>query len=103
VSFGRWEGLVLAEILSDMGLHKRQRPVDWQFRSPDGESFETVRQRASGFLARAHRPAVAISHGLTGRVIRSLYGNSPIEDILGEPAPQDGFFRLADGQVDYIG
>ncbi|MFT3968476.1 MAG: histidine phosphatase family protein, partial [Sphingobium sp.] len=45
---------------------------------------------------------VAISHGLTGRLIRGTYLGLSREDMLALPVPQDIIWRLAKGQVEAL-
>ena len=72
---------------------------DWFFRSPDGESFEAVKARVSAWLHEAAVPSVAISHGLTGRIVRGVYLGLSDRTMLEQPVPQDGLYVLSDNDV----
>jgi len=75
---------------------------DWFFRSPDGESFEQACKRVASWLSEVSTPAVAISHGLTGRLLRGVYLGLSRREMLVQPVPQDGFYRMGGGRVDLI-
>jgi broad specificity phosphatase PhoE len=75
---------------------------DWFFRSPDGEDFDAALHRVSLWLKDAVTPAVAISHGLTGRLVRGAYLGLSRREMLQLSVPQDGIFRLAEGRVEFI-
>jgi probable phosphoglycerate mutase len=75
---------------------------DWYFKSPDGETFDDACRRVKVWLAEVTSPTIAVSHGLTGRLLRGAYLGLSRHDCLQLPVPQDGFFRLKDGQVDLI-
>ena len=104
VSFGDWEGLTRTDIAArypaDMAA------PDWYFRAPGGESFEAARARVSGWLdeVRAGPAAVTVvvCHGLTGRLARGLFLGLGRAELLELPVPQDGYYRLSEGRVEYV-
>jgi len=103
VTTGSWDGLSTYEIDAEFpGALAGGTAFDWFFRSPDGESFEAALQRVSIWLKDVVTPAIAISHGLTGRLVRGAYLGLSKQEMLELPVPQDGFFRLAEGTVDFI-
>lgn len=72
VSVGRCEGLTHAEI--DMrfpGLIDRERPFEWYFNCPGGESMATLGARVAAFLDSLDRPTVIVTHGITSRFLRA--------------------------------
>jgi broad specificity phosphatase PhoE len=100
VSIGSWEGMTLYEIdLEFPGALSGADAFDWHFRSPDGESFESLRERVAHWLAEMRAPAVAITHSLTGRVVPGVYLGLTKRQMLELPVPQDGFYELADNEV----
>ncbi|MGB6752317.1 MAG: histidine phosphatase family protein [Xanthobacteraceae bacterium] len=83
VSVGAWDGMSLYEIgVEYPDALKGADAFDWLFRSPDGETFDHACQRLRTWLSEVSTPAVAISHGLTGRLLRGVYlGMSPTRDV----------------------
>jgi probable phosphoglycerate mutase len=102
ISVGAWEG----QLIDDL---RRRHPDafadrDWHFRAPDGETYDQVYARASGWLADQDpaSPVIVVSHGVTGRLIRAAYLGLGAEAAMDLPIPQDAVFRLHDGQVERI-
>jgi probable phosphoglycerate mutase len=103
VTVGSWDGLSIHEIDAKFpGALVGATAFDWFFRSPDGESFEAALQRVSSWLKDVTAPAVAISHGLTGRLVRGAFLGLSKQEMLELPVPQDGTFKLAEGTVEFI-
>lgn len=78
---------------------------DWYFRAPDGESFAAVEARVATWLAKARRTnavVVAISYGLTGRVIRGVHASLNRTAMLELPVGQDRIWRLHNGEITEI-
>jgi probable phosphoglycerate mutase len=103
VSIGSWDGLSQYEIGMEypdamMGADA----FNWFFRSPDGESLEAVKDRVTAWLEEAVTPSAAISHGLTGRIIRGIYLGLSDREMLELPVPQDGLYLLIDNQVRFF-
>lgn len=96
VSLGAWEGMFLPEIRTAFpGALAGANEHDWYFRSPDGETFETVLARISDWLGEAERPAIVITHGVASRVIRGVHGALSKADMLQLPIAQDAIYTLA--------
>ena len=106
VSLGSWDGLTDEEIESaSPGSCNGATRFDWFFRAPDGESFELVEARLTGWLADVHeRPGchIAVSHGLSGRILRGVYTAMPKDEALKLDVSQDAVFRLQDGRCEHI-
>lgn len=103
VSVGSWDGMTQFEIDNEYpGALEGTDAYDWFFRSPDGESFDDACMRVRAWLSDVSRPTIAISHGLTGRLVRGVYLGLARHEMLHLPVPQNGFFRLTGGQVDFI-
>lgn len=99
VSVGCWDGMTKFEIDNEFpGMLDGADAFDWYFRSPDGESFDAACARAKDWLAATRSPTIAISHGLFGRLIRGVYSGLSKREMLELPVPQDGFYRLYDGE-----
>ncbi|MGO4451707.1 histidine phosphatase family protein [Phyllobacterium sp. TAF24] len=103
VTLGSWDGMTHYEIDTEYpGLLTGADAFDWYFRSPDGETFDSACVRVKAWLSDLSVCTIAISHGLTGRLIRGLYLGLPMREMLELPVPQNGFFKLHDGGVEFI-
>lgn len=102
VDFGQWEGLTREDILSRFGTDPQLRPIDWQFQAPGGETLDTVLARISAWRAEASFPAVVVTHGIISRLVRGLFANLGHTEMLALPVPQDGYFRIDDGRIDFV-
>lgn len=103
ISLGAWDGLLIEEVHHKLppgaGVWERQ------LHAPGGESFEDISARIADWLAeidRSGRRIVAVSHGMTGRVLRGLYGGFSRQAMLELEVPQDAVFRLAGGRIERI-
>ena len=95
VSFGDWEGMTRAEIEAANPWLADHGPHGWQFHAPNGERYEGVRNRLLGFVAEVDRPTIAISHGMSGRILRAHYAGLDPDSACRLPVPQDRVFRLS--------
>lgn len=101
-SFGAWEGRLSMdtyEKLRDVAPHRR-----W-FHAPGGESVDDIRIRAQSWIddhQTLDRPLIAVSHGITGKIIRGLYAGLSTEEMLRRYSPQDAIFRLEGRRVQKI-
>ena len=106
ISMGGWDGLTEEEISHlDPEAVRGATRYDIFFRAPDGEGLETLTARLKSWLDEAiadGRPRIAVSHGVSGRVLRGLYAGLDREVMLKLPSPQDVVFRLADGRIEEI-
>jgi broad specificity phosphatase PhoE len=106
ISMGSWDGLLLVELEAlRPPFDTANPPPDWYMRSPDGETYEAFAARLADWLrdtlAEA-RTVIAVSHGVSGRVLRGLYAGLPRDEALRLPVPQDAVFRMADGVLERI-
>jgi broad specificity phosphatase PhoE len=103
VTLGSWDGMTRDEIAAKYsGALTGADQYDWYFRSPDGESFAAACDRARSWLTSLTAPVVAVSHGLTGRLIRGLYLGLTPRAMLAQSVPQEGFFILRDGRAEHV-
>jgi broad specificity phosphatase PhoE len=103
VSVGTWDGMSYGEISTEFpGALDGADAFDWFFRSPDGETFENCCKRVRSWLYEVATPAVAVSHGLTSRLVRGVHLGLSKREMLELPVPQNGFYRLANGCIDFI-
>lgn len=103
VSVGAWDGLTHIDIDAQWpGRLDGSTPFDWFFRSPDGESYDAAFARVAEWLGDTRGCVVAVSHGLTGRILRGAYLGLPKNEALCLPVPQDVIWRLAKGRIEAI-
>lgn len=103
VSVGSWDGLTAIDIEALWpGRLDGCTPFDWFFRSPDGESYDDALARVRSWLTELNGTIVAVSHGLTSRLIRGAYLGLERQDALSLPVPQDVIWNLSDGRVHAI-
>lgn len=102
IAFGEWEGRLRDEVAPKHPELFASR--DWLVSPPGGESFEEVWARAAGWLGdqppEPERRVIAVSHGVTGRLIRGAYAGLSRHETLMQEVPQDAVYRLMNGQVD---
>lgn len=100
IGMGSWDGLTDYEIEQEWpnardGVDRHE----WFFHSPDGESFEDISARVKEALIKIHEHSaqfkIIVSHGVTGRIIRSIHANIPKNEALKLEVPQDAIFRLS--------
>ena len=106
VNMGAWDGLTRPEIEAQFPDRlEGTSGYDFFFRAPGGESYRDLADRLGAWLAEAQadpRPRIAVSHGVSGRVLRGLYLNLDPAEALRLEAPQDAVFRLDGGQAQRI-
>lgn len=102
ITVGEWDGRLRSEAELEAGAGFTRS--GWDFSSPTGESFEATQERARSWLAdlpvEPGRRVVAVSHGVTGRVLRGTYAGLDRAATLSQDVPQDAVFRLQNGQID---
>lgn len=107
IDLGRWEGLAMDEVRREQPAAFAARGRDLaHFRTPDGESFAQVRERAVAALiaiARGPLPAVAVTHAGVIRCVccharnlglDSLFDFNPAHAHCTVLAPRDGRLEL---------
>ena len=106
VSLGSWDGLTDEDIESTSpGACDGATRFDWFFRAPDGERYDLVETRLSSWLAQVRQQPgfhVAVSHGLSGRILRGVYTAMPRHEALRLDVPHDAVFRLHGGKCERI-
>jgi probable phosphoglycerate mutase len=80
--------------------------TNWAFDVPDGEGYDAVAGRVGAWLAdlppEPERRIIAVSHGITGRVLRGLYAGLGRDQAATQDVPQDAVFLLQHGRVGRI-
>ena len=105
MSWGSYDGRLRSEIEAE---HPETfGKSGWAFDAPtDGESYEMVAARIGDWLAslppEPERRIIAVSHGISGRVLRGLYANLPRDQAGQQDVPQDAVFLLQHGTVGRI-
>ncbi len=90
VTIGSWDGLVQTDIDAGWpGMLDGASPFDWHFCAPNGEGYDEAVNRVAAWLSEVQGIVLAISHGLTGRLIRGTYLGLPRREALSLPVPQD--------------
>lgn len=105
-SMGSWDGLTIEEIaaIAPEVVESAKRSSLF-FQSPDGETYEVMCARIGSWLDQAladGRPRIAVSHGVSSRVLRALYAKLDWEEAVLMPSPQDAIFRLDGGAIERI-
>jgi broad specificity phosphatase PhoE len=105
INLGSWSGLTRDEVgarwpraLDGAGRY------DWYFRSLDGERLDDLTARVRQWLSDSAKRdrMIAVSHGVTSRILRGLYGGIAQPEALTLEVSRDVVFRLHDGSVDRI-
>lgn len=74
VALGDIAGMTLFEISQEFPDHlEGKKGLERYFDAPGGETFEEVFARAHSFLDDLEGPAIVVSHGQVGKVMRGIY------------------------------
>jgi probable phosphoglycerate mutase len=104
MSWGAYDGRLRSEL-------EAEHPdtfgrTGWAFDAGTGESYEAVSERVAAWLAdlppEPERRIVAVSHGISGRVLRGLYANLDRDAAGVQDVPQDAVYLLQHGGVGRI-
>ncbi|MFF3100161.1 histidine phosphatase family protein [Viridibacillus arvi] len=103
VSVGCWAGLTMKEIEEkwpELLMHTDH--YNWYFNSPNGESYASVEERVTDWLksVEGREKVIAVSHGLTGRILRGVYNNLEKNQALKLEVSQDTFFKLENNNIE---
>lgn len=101
ISLGAWDGLDRREVRSRMAA--RFIEFEWYFETPHGQTYDEFAAPIAAWLAEiGDSPVIAVSHGVTTRVMRGLYTGLPRSEALRLAVPQDCIFRLSRGAIEEI-
>lgn len=103
VSVGDWAGLTISEIKDSWPERiENTDSYNWFFNSPNGESFDSVVERVSDWLesVKTKKKVIAVSHGLTGRILRGFYGKMEKYESLKLEVSQNTFFKLNNQNIE---
>jgi probable phosphoglycerate mutase len=98
ISFGIHEGRLHHELVSEMAIAGERDATFWQFRPPEGESYEDVATRIIEFGSSLTGPSVIVSHGGILRVLRHLIEGFPHDRAVNWFPPQDSVVHFIDGK-----
>ena len=106
ISFGEWDGMLKDDIRErvpdyDAGPNR----WSWFFNAPGGDSWDALNTRLQGWLEDAvatDQPIIAISHGVSGRILRGLFAQLARDQTLRLDIPQDACFHLRNGSIERI-
>ena len=104
MSWGPYDGRLRAELEAEQP--ETFGHSGWAFDAATGETWDDVAARVTSWLAdlppEPERRMIAVSHGVTGRVLRGLYAGLG-RDLAGrQDVPQDAVFLLQHGAVGRI-
>ena len=104
MSWGPYDGRLRAELEAE--YPDTFGRTGWAFDAGSGESYEAVAQRVGGWLAglppEPERKIIAVSHGISGRVLRGLYAGLDRDRSAEQDVPQDAIYLLRHGGVGRI-
>jgi probable phosphoglycerate mutase len=104
LSWGDWDGRPRDELAA--AYPDTFGRSNWAFHAPTGETYEAMCARLSGWLGELPpepgRRIIAVSHGVTGRVLRGVYAGLPPDEVVTQDVPQDAVYRLAGGAIERI-
>jgi broad specificity phosphatase PhoE len=105
ISLGEWDGMLKDDIRErvpdyDAGPNR----WNWFFNAPGGDTWDALNARLNAWLEETLNtgPVVAISHGVSGRILRGLFSQLPREKTLMLDIPQDACFHLRDGRIERV-
>jgi broad specificity phosphatase PhoE len=99
IGMGLWDGLTYEEL-------EARRPAavgheERYFHGPGGETYDQFASRLRDWLEDVghSQNVIAVSHGMSSRVLRGLYMGMPRARMLRLDVPQDAVFRLDAGTI----
>ena len=104
-SFGRFQGLTLAEIDAvEPGAWDRREADKWDWQPPGGESYARLDARVGAWLAERPTEAkfIVVCHGVVSRVMRGRYAGLTPEATMALHERQDCIWRLDGGRVETL-
>ncbi|MGI9483307.1 MAG: histidine phosphatase family protein [Hyphomicrobiales bacterium] len=101
-SFGVYDGRTWGELNSE-GIDPEFAPEAYYEWQPEGgESYAGATKRVAEWLSELSAPAVVVSHGGISRILRGIVLSLPGHEIVRLKVPQNRFFRLADGSIEWF-
>jgi broad specificity phosphatase PhoE len=99
ISFGIYEGHLHTDLANGtMAIAGERDARFWDFRPPEGESYDDVARRVSDFATGLSGPSIIVAHGGILRVLRRLIEDFPPEKAVNWFPPQDSVVHFLDRQ-----
>jgi broad specificity phosphatase PhoE len=99
VDVGEWSGCLIEDVKATDPRWQARKADRWNIVCPGGESYCAAAARAKDWLDEVRAPAVVVSHGALGRILRGLYLGLTPDEIFALEEPQGCVFRLHAGTV----
>ena len=104
MSWGTFDGMLRSEF--DARHPQMANAKRWAYELSDGEQYTDVAARIGDWLSslppEPQRRIIAVSHGISGQVLRALYADLHPDHAGQDGAPQDAIFELRDGAISRI-
>jgi probable phosphoglycerate mutase len=104
MSWGAYDGRLRAELEAEEP--ETFGKTGWAFDAATGESYDAVALRVGAWLAELppepERKVIAVTHGISGRVLRGLYASLDRDAASLQDVPQDAVYLLQHGGVGRI-
>lgn len=103
IGLGEWEQQSAPE-LARQYPHISQQVLSWYLKAPGAERLSDAQARLASWLQDPALPqlVIVVAHGLSGALLRGVYGGLEEEAVWAQEIPQDAFFKLQDGQISRI-
>ena len=102
IGVGAWEGRTYADIAAEHGRVVDPERGLFSVQAPGGEWYPAIAQRLRAWLADLDpaRDVLAVSHGVTSRVLRGLLSGGPAYEgvAMGEAVPEGSVVLVEDGR-----
>lgn len=103
ISFGKFEGMTLAEMAVDMpGEFEHRQEDKWLNRPPGGESYQDLTVRVNEWYSTLERDTICVAHGGVSRALRGIILNLDPVDIVDLDVPQDKVLKVENGQIEWL-
>lgn len=103
IGMGSWGGRYYADVMAEAG-DVIDRPSGLLLAAPDGELYQQIAERVSGWLADTDDDPgdrLVIMHGISSRVMRGVMTGAPVIERFGAPAsghlPQGSLVMIEQG------
>jgi probable phosphoglycerate mutase len=102
IHYGGWEGSTWDELRARDPEAIAARFTDpWNTVAPGGESFAMLSERVLTWLQSVDRDTIVAAHGAFSRCLRGHILGLSHEEIFDLEVPQDRFFSIRQGQIDW--
>lgn len=102
IGVGDWAGWTLDAIAADPRCPRGPDPLRLYEAAPGGEGTAALRGRCASLLASLDGPAILVTHGMTGRVLRLLARGLPMDRLPDLGDGQGTAFRIRAGREEAL-